>query len=165
MLELASSLPRPGGAPIEWRQGDAAALPFADGEFDVVLCQLALMFVEDRPAALAEMYRVLTGGGRVVISTAGPIPPAFELMEQAIVDHISTDLAGFVRMVFSMHDPDTHVALLQNAGFGAVESGVYTAGLDLPLPAEFLWQYINLTPMGPFVASAPEAASTRWRPR
>ena len=30
--------------------------------------------------------------------------------------------------------------------------------LAAPAPAEFLWQYINLTPMGPFVAQAPEAA-------
>lgn len=158
MIDHASSLPRPEGAPTDWRQGDAIALPFADGEFDVVLCQLALMFVEDRPAAIGEMHRVLTHGGRVVISTAGPIPPTFELMERAIVEHISTDLAGFVRMVFSMHDPDTHVALLRDAGFDVVESHIYTAELDLPSPAEFLWQYINLTPMGPFVANAPETA-------
>jgi hypothetical protein len=71
-----------------------------------------------------------------------------------------------------MHDPDTHIALLQDAGFGAVESRIYTVELDLPSPAEFLWQYINLTPMGPFVADAPEAAqrameaqvTETWRP-
>jgi ubiquinone/menaquinone biosynthesis C-methylase UbiE len=158
MIGLASSLPQPEGAHVDWRQGDATALPFADGGFDVVVCQLALMFVEDRPGAIGEMHRVLAEGGRVVISTAGPIQPAFELMEQAIVDHISTDLAGFVRMVFSMHDPDTHIALLQDAGFGAVESRIYTVELHLPSPAEFLWQYINLPPLGPFVADAPEAA-------
>ncbi|MDQ3640711.1 MAG: hypothetical protein M3450_04380 [Actinomycetota bacterium] len=33
-----------------------------------------------------------------------------------------------------------------------------TATFHLPSPAEFLWQYINLTPMGPFVAQAPEEA-------
>ena len=27
--------------------------------------------------------------------------------------------------------------------------------MRLPAPAEFLWQYINLTPMGPVVAAAP----------
>jgi ubiquinone/menaquinone biosynthesis C-methylase UbiE len=29
---------------LEWQQGDVAALPFPDGSFDVVLCQMALMF-------------------------------------------------------------------------------------------------------------------------
>ena len=32
------------------------------------------------------------------------------------------------------------------------------ATFDLPGPAEFLWNYINLTPMGPLVADAPEEA-------
>ena len=31
-------------------------------------------------------------------------------------------------------------------------------GVSSTAPAEFLWQYINLTPMGPFVAQAPKAA-------
>ena len=35
---------------------------------------------------------------------------------------------------------------------------MYTATFDLPAPAEFLWQYINLTPMAPFVAESPRAA-------
>ena len=33
---------------LEWRRGDVAALPFDDGTFDVVLCQMALMFFPDR---------------------------------------------------------------------------------------------------------------------
>lgn len=158
MIEVAGSLPVGDGAPIAWRQGDATSLPFPDGSFDVVLCQMSLMFMEDRLAAVREMRRVLAGGGRVAISTPGPIQPTFELMEQAIVDHISPDLAGFVRMVFSMHDPKVHDALLRDAGLADVDSRIYTATFDLPAPAEFVWQYINLTPMGPFVADAPEAA-------
>lgn len=158
MIAVASAMPVAEGAPIEWHQGDATALPFPDASFDVVLCQMTLMFIEDRPTALHEMHRVLAPGGRVLITTPGPIQPTFELMEQAIVDHISPDLAGFVRMVFSMHDPATHASLLRVAGFEHVASRIYTTTFDLPAPAEFLWQYINLTPMGPFVANAPEAA-------
>src|SRR4026209_321228 len=40
---------------IEWREGRAEALPFSDGEFDLVLCQYALMFFTAPSAALAEM--------------------------------------------------------------------------------------------------------------
>lgn len=157
MIELAKTLPVD-GAPTEWHVGDAAALPFEDESFDVVLSQMALMFVQDRRAAVGEIHRVLTPGGRVAFNTPGPIQPPFELMEQAIVAHISADLAGFVRMVFSMHDPSEHAELLQDAGFAEVETRTYAAELDLPSPAEFVWQYINLTPMAPFVADAPEAA-------
>ena len=45
------------------------------------------------------------------------------------------------------------------AGVGdIVTATVKQATLRLSTPAEFLWQYINLTPMGPIVAQAPEAA-------
>ena len=158
MIAVAQSAPASGGALIEWHQGDATALPFRDGNFDVVLCQMTLMFIEAPLTALREMYRVLTPGGRVVLTTPGPIQPTFELMEKSIVDQISPDLAGFVHMVFSMHDPHAHDTLLRDAGFEDPATRIYTASFDLPAPAEFLWQYINLTPMAPFVASAPEAA-------
>jgi ubiquinone/menaquinone biosynthesis C-methylase UbiE len=158
MIAVASSRPPTRGAAIEWREGDATSLPFADGSFDVVLCQMSLMFVENRAAAVQEMHRVLTDSGRVVVSTPGSIQPTFELMEQAIVEHISPALAGFVRMVFSMHDPAVLAGLLGDEGFTDVDVSVYNATLDLPLPAEFLWQYINLTPMAPFVAEAPASA-------
>ena len=143
---------------IDWHVGDAASLPFADGAYDVVLCQMGLMFLEDRARAVAEMRRVLAPGGRVVVTTPGPIQPFFELMEQAIVEHVGAELGGFVRAVFSMHDPDAVAALLRDAGLARVEGRLATATLTLPAPVEFLWQYINLTPMGPFVAAAPQEA-------
>ncbi len=158
MIAVAAAQTPRAGAPIEWREGDATSLPFADCSFDVVVCQMSLMFVEDRAAAVREMHRVLVDGGRVVVTTPGSIQPTFELMEEAIVQHISPALAGFVRMVFSMHDPAAVESLLRDGGFTDVDASVYTATFNLPSPAEFLWQYINLTPMGPFVAEAPRAA-------
>lgn len=158
MIAVARSHAPVGPTPIEWREGDATALPFHDESFDVVLCQMTLMFVEDRLTALREMHRVLAPGGRVILTTPGPIQPTFELMGQAIATHISSDLAGFVSVVFSMPDADINRTLLEHAGFAEVASRTYTATLDLPAPDEFLWQYINLTPMGPFVAAAPEPA-------
>ena len=52
---------------IEWRQGDAAALPFEARCFDAVLCQAALMFFPDRAGALREMARVATPGGTLAV--------------------------------------------------------------------------------------------------
>ena len=75
-------------------------------------------------------------------------------------DHISPELGGFVRAVFSLHDPDAVAALLKEAGFDDVSSMVSPAAFQLPAPAEFLWQYINLTPMGPIVAQASDAAQS-----
>src|SRR5206468_12542267 len=39
MLSVAGRLPLPPGLTIDWRQGSALALPFADRAFDVVVCQ------------------------------------------------------------------------------------------------------------------------------
>ena len=52
---------------LEFRRGDAAALPFPDESFDTALCQLALMFFPDPGAAVGEMARVVRPGGSVAI--------------------------------------------------------------------------------------------------
>jgi SAM-dependent methyltransferase len=159
MLEVAKATPA-AGAPIEWRNADAASLPLPDQSYDVAFCQMGLMFMEDRPGALSELHRVLAPGGRVVINTPGHIQPLFEVMEQAVVEHIHPDLGAFVSAVFAMHDPEVLADLLRNAGFTDVSAKEYVARFSLPGPAEFLWNYINLTPMGPMVAKAPEDAKT-----
>jgi hypothetical protein len=48
--------------------GEAGSLPFADGEFDAVLCECSLSTFPDKRRAVAEMRRVLRPGGRVVIA-------------------------------------------------------------------------------------------------
>jgi SAM-dependent methyltransferase len=50
---------------IEWHRGDVANLPLPDADFDVTLCQSALMFMPDATAALREMARVTRAGGTV----------------------------------------------------------------------------------------------------
>src|SRR5258708_24814170 len=44
---------------IDFREGDAEALPFDDGRFDVVLSQFGHMFAPRPSVAIAEMLRVL----------------------------------------------------------------------------------------------------------
>ncbi len=61
MLAVAAAVPAKGAA-IEWIEGSAEALPFADAGFDAVCCQLGLQF-PDREGALHEMARVAVPGG------------------------------------------------------------------------------------------------------
>lgn len=157
MIDVAKATPA-AGAPIDWYEADAASLPVPDNSYDVALCQMGLMFMPDQAAAFSEMHRVLAPGGRIVVNTPGRMQPPFEAMEQAIADNLDPGLGAFVAAVFSMHDPAALGALLSDAGFGDVSSAEYVAPIDLPGPAEFLWEYVNLTPMGPIVAQAPDAA-------
>ena len=57
---------------IAWREGDVEALPYGDGEFDVVLSQFAHMFAPRPEVAIREMLRVLKGGGIVAFHTWPP---------------------------------------------------------------------------------------------
>ncbi len=52
---------------LQFVQGDAEKLPFADAEFDAVTISFGLRNVQHPEVALAEMHRVLKLGGRVVI--------------------------------------------------------------------------------------------------
>jgi ubiquinone/menaquinone biosynthesis C-methylase UbiE len=161
MLQVARSIPAPSGAAIEWRQGNAEALPLPGEAFDLALCQLGLMFVADRQAALREMGRVLSSGGRVAINVPGAIPPLFQIMARALGQHIAPDHAEFIEHVFSLHDPNVLGRLLNDAGFHSVTVNTTTKTLRLPPPADFLWQYIHATPMADLVAAADDERKQR----
>jgi ubiquinone/menaquinone biosynthesis C-methylase UbiE len=53
---------------MSFEQADANNLPFADGYFDVVLCESVLFFIADKKAALKEMIRVLRPGGFLALN-------------------------------------------------------------------------------------------------
>jgi SAM-dependent methyltransferase len=52
-------------AVVQWRQADAEALPFADGEFDTVLSCVGVMFAPNHRACACEMVRVCRPGGTI----------------------------------------------------------------------------------------------------
>ena len=54
---------------VEVREGDMHALPFADGEFDLVVLMHALTYAEKPAQAVAEAARVLRPGGRLLLSS------------------------------------------------------------------------------------------------
>jgi len=139
---------------IQWHQAPAEDLPLEDERFDAVLCGLGLQFFSDRQAALRELHRVRVRGGRLVASVPGPTPPPFRAMADSLAQHISSKGPSFVDAVFALDDPDQLHALATDAGFENVQVEAVLRPLDLPAPAEFLWQYIQSTPLAALVASA-----------
>jgi len=72
LLERARENSRIAGVTIDWHEGDAEALPFDAGSFDVVLSQFGHMFAPRPAVAVAEMLRVLKAGGVIAFSTWPP---------------------------------------------------------------------------------------------
>jgi SAM-dependent methyltransferase len=60
------------GVEVDFKEGDAEALPYADGEFDVVLSQFGHMFAPRPEIAIKEMLRVLKPGGQIAFTTWPP---------------------------------------------------------------------------------------------
>ena len=52
---------------IDYLQADIGEIPLPDGTFDSVVCYSSFPHFQDKPAALAEIKRVMKGGGRLVI--------------------------------------------------------------------------------------------------
>lgn len=62
------------GPDAELRVADLGALrPYPDAAFDLVVVSLALHYVEDWAAALAELRRVLRADGRLLVSIIHPM--------------------------------------------------------------------------------------------
>ena len=69
MLELArANAAKAGTANVEFRKGEIEALPLPDTSVDVVISNCVINLSTDKPAVLAEMFRVLVPGGRIGIT-------------------------------------------------------------------------------------------------
>lgn len=119
---------------LDWRQGTAEELPFGNQSFDVVACQLSLMFFEDKRSAIQEMRRVLKSGGRLVVTVFDSVDqiPAYERLID-IYDAVSDeDVAEFLRAPFSLSAPDDLRTLFSEGGFTSPH--VSTQELDASFP-------------------------------
>ncbi|MET9319351.1 methyltransferase domain-containing protein [Streptomyces sp. NPDC003038] len=65
LLEVGRQRAAVRGVELEWREADAEALPFADGEFDVVMSCVGIMFAPHHQAAADELLRVCRAGGTI----------------------------------------------------------------------------------------------------
>jgi ubiquinone/menaquinone biosynthesis C-methylase UbiE len=72
-------------ANVSWDRGDVSALPYGDGEFDIVTCRFAFHHFSEPLRVLREMRRVCRDGGRVVVADSAPAAgkaDAFNTMER-----------------------------------------------------------------------------------
>ena len=132
MLAVARRV-RPG---LDWQQGDVADLPYDDDTFDVVLCQMALMFFPDAAAALREFARVARPGGTVALSVPASLgdQPAYGPFVEMAVRHAGEDADSVLGSYWTHGDLGKLCALVGSAGLQVTDTWTHlgTARFDSP---------------------------------
>jgi len=107
---------------IQWRQADACSLPFPNASFDAVACQFGLMFVPDKPLAVAEARRVLRTGGQVCFSVWDDLShnPLGRIAHDTITGFFPNSPPDFYLVPFGLSDHEHLSRLMGDAGFREV---------------------------------------------
>src|SRR5260370_12687184 len=94
---------------------DGQALSFADGSFDVVLCNLGLMFFPDPVRSLSEFRRVLRPGGRVAVSVNTVVERSYNHQINEIRARHMPSLAEAVTRTFALSETSRLRSLFNEA--------------------------------------------------
>jgi len=126
---------------LTWVVGDAMALPFPDNAFDVYTISFGIRNVTRIADALAEAYRVLKPGGRLMVLEFSQVPnPALQwaydrysfnvipLMGQ-IVARDRDSYQYLVESIRRFPDQDSFAAMIRAAGFSLVKYRNLTMGV------------------------------------
>lgn len=122
-------------------QADAEALPFADRAFHCVTIGFGLRNVTDKDKALAEMYRVLRPGGRLLVlefskPLLGPLEPLYDLYSFQVLPRLGLVLAGdsasyrYLAESIRLHpDQETLKSMMEKQGFERCRYHNLSAGI------------------------------------
>ena len=160
-LEVARSLPSPSDLVIQWKEGDACALPYGDAMFDVAFCQQGLQFFPDKLEALREMRRVLVPGGKMVLGVWRSVEhqPGGRAMADALERHVSPEAGAVRREPFSFGDAGAIEVLATDAGFRDLVSRSVVKNVHFPSAEAFTKRYISArVPLNTMVAAVDEEA-------
>jgi SAM-dependent methyltransferase len=134
---------------IDWRQGDATKLPFADATYDVVMSQFSLMYFPDRTAALKEMLRVLRQGGRLVIAVWGPYERAmgYVILTEIAQRRCGQAAADVLTAPFVLGNKDKLLDLFKAAGIHQVVAELRHGTVTFPTIEAFVETEVKGSPL------------------
>ncbi len=134
---------------VEWRQGPADELPVETGSFDVVTCQMAMMFFPDRRAALVEMARAVGPGGRVVVMVPAGLAdqPAYGPFVEAVVDRAGDWTRSLVEAYWNCGDLDELSEVVADAGLEVVDRRTRVGTARFASASDFVLTEIEATPL------------------
>lgn len=132
MVEFASG--KPGMARIVWQQADPEALPFLDGTFGIVVCNLGVSAMPDRLRVFQEARRVMKRGGRFVFSALGPIRqnPVADCLQTALNEFFPDDPPRFI--AHGLHGYADNEAIDDDLTAAGFTDAIYTT-VELPFAA------------------------------
>jgi SAM-dependent methyltransferase len=154
MLDVARERSRQQAADIAWTQCNVSAMSFSPGEFDVVLCQHGLQYFPDRPAALNEMHRVSSAGGRLIASVWRPISfnPAHSVFADVLERLVSPEAAATRRAPYKLSDRTEIRALVSGSGFHDVVVSLTTRAARFVSAEAMVHIMMAGTPLGAAMA-------------
>lgn len=162
MIDFAAAKPTP--RPITWQACDATQLPFADAEFDCVVCQFGVMFFPSQLAGYREAFRVLKPGGHFLFCVWDRIEvnPIAEAMSDFLAERFPADPPKFLRRTpYGHHDIDLIRRSLAEAGFTGVEAQVVTMANSCPSPEDAAYGQCHGSPVrGEILARDPDGLSS-----
>ena len=134
---------------IEWRQGDAASLPFADAIFDVVVSQFALMYFPNRVTSLSEMWRTLAPGGRLAIAAWAPIDHArgYQILVDIAARQCGGEAAGVLAAPFVLGDQAELATLFVDSGISGANVTLHEGSIRFPSVQEFIRIEVKGSPL------------------
>jgi SAM-dependent methyltransferase len=134
---------------IDWVQGDAAALPFDDEAFDVVLCQAALMFFPEPTRALGEMARVVKPGGTVAVQVwaSRDAQTGFKPFYDAVARHAGQDAVELISAYWTLGDLDRLAGLFEAAGLRISSTRTRAGAIRAPSIDQYITTEIESTPL------------------
>ncbi len=134
---------------LQWRQGDVTALPFADGQFDVVLCQMALMFFPDRAGALRQMARVARPGGVVALAVPASLDeqPAYGPFVEMAARVAGADAVSLLSTYWACGDRDGLRGALTSAGLDVTDVRTHAGTARFGSPEELAVTEVEGSPL------------------
>lgn len=134
---------------IEWRQGDAMALPLDSATFDVVLCQAALMFVPDPGRALRDMARVVKPTGTVGIQVwaSRDEQTGFKPFYEVVARQAGPDAVDIISAYWTLGDLERLTALCADAGLRILSTMTRTGAIRLPSIDDYVTTEVESTPL------------------
>jgi ubiquinone/menaquinone biosynthesis C-methylase UbiE len=95
-VEICRANAKAAGVAAEFRQGDAAQLPFANDEFDFIVCRAAFKNFGDPVGALKEIHRVLRPGAEALI-----VDMRTDATNREIAEEVATMRQGWLNAILT----------------------------------------------------------------